>query len=41
MARRHVYDEELHEQIEEDDVREDVLVNDETAFFEFLDQEFR
>ena len=40
VARQHVYDEELHGQIMADEVREDVLVNDETAFFDFLEQEF-
>ena len=40
VARQHVYDEELQDQITADDVREEVLVSDETAFFEYLEQEF-
>ena len=40
VARQHVYDEELEGQIDADEVREDVLVSDETAFFEFLEREF-
>ena len=39
VARQHVYDEELQDQITADDVREEVLVSNETAFFEYLEQE--
>ena len=39
VARQHVYDEELQDEITADDVREEVLVSNETAFFEYLEQE--
>ena len=35
VSHQHVYDEELDGQIIADDVREDVLVNDETVFLNF------
>ena len=40
VACQFVYDEHLEMKYEADDVQEDVLVHDETAFFEVLAQEF-
>ena len=41
MGRQHVYDEHLKECVDGDDeIQEEILVQDETAFFDYLERDF-